>query len=215
VSHTKAAKDMLRYLLEVSFSGTIASAFLIGLIYSSIYWSGQFFGWEMGLNHSFHRRLNDPLGQALAFYIWFLVLTVVLFLLLRALSRPSPTTRMLRTAAGIIVVATPSACYWFVAWCRPGYPHAGGDWLRWEGFFAVGCALLYTCNRWPMSARPTVTLLALHSALWIYAYWDTFLYSQWLTAPVTACLSTAIWGYHVKRRRQQQSAPRDTPAAGG
>ena len=94
------------YLQDILLSGTLASGLLIGLIHSSNYWNAQFFGWEMGLNRSFHRTYNDHLGYNCAFYTWALVLTIVAFLLLRAFSR----INRLRMIAGAAALALPSAC---------------------------------------------------------------------------------------------------------
>ena len=76
--------DLTRYVLEILFAGTLAAAFVTKLINSNeIYWNSQFFGWEAGLNHSFHRSYNDHLGQNLAFGIISTALAAVGFLLLR------------------------------------------------------------------------------------------------------------------------------------
>lgn len=208
--HTdRAINGGVRCVHEALFSGSIASALLTALIGSSIYWSGQFFGWEMGLNHSFNRMYNDSLGRTLAFCIWSLALTLAGFLLLRVLSRATLTERMLRTVAGVLVISAPPACLGFVACCRTIYPYWGWEWLRFEACAGVGCALLYVCNRWPIPVWITVTLLTIHGALWFDAYSVAFEYhgSCWRAVPVLAYFSTVTWVYYVKRYRQQQSAP--------
>lgn len=198
------------YLQDILLSGTLASGLLIGLIHSSNYWNAQFFGWEMGLNRSFHRTYNDHLGYNGAFYTWALVLTIVAFLLLRAFSR----IKMLRMIAGAAALAVPSACLWFVECSRSSnLPCEGEAWLRLEGFAAVGCALLYAYTRWPISVPTTVAMLTLHSALWIHAYSVTFEVYGFclLTPPIVAYFSTLMWGYSLKRDRQQHGALHQLP----
>jgi len=199
--HTnRAVSGAVRYLYDVLASGTLASAFLIGLIHSNVYWSAQFFGWEMGLNQSLHRTYNDPVGYDCAFYVWALAITILVFLLLSVLSRLSLTRKMLRTIAGVIGVAAPLTCLWFVGWYRPDELYSGWTWLRLEGCGAIGCAVLYACNRWPISVAGTIAVLTLHGALWVHAYAATFqIYgSCLLTPPISAYFSTLIWGYYMK-----------------
>ena len=207
----------LRCLYEISLSGTVASAFMTKLVNSNeIHWNAQFFGWQMGLNYSLHRRYNDPLGTDLAFYIWSLALALVIFSLLRLFARFSWTTRMLRTISGVLVVAAPPTCLWVVGEYRPAEPLWGWHWLRLEGSAAIGCAVLYACNRWPISTRITATLLALHGALWLHAYavtFDAFGFC-WLTVPIVAFVSTLMWGRFAGQYRQNQNARWELPWVG-
>lgn len=206
----RASNGAVRCLHEALFCGAVASALLTGLIHSGeVYWSGQFFGWEVGLNHSFSRMYNDHLGQALAFCIWSLALVIVGFLLLRALSRAALTARMLRTIAGVVVAAAPPACLWVVTYHGTIDPGWGWGWLRFEALAGVGCALLFACDRWPARGWITATLVTLHFALWIEAYSAAFAHqgSCWLSAPIAGYLSTATWVYYLGRCRREQSSP--------
>jgi hypothetical protein len=180
---------------------------------NEIYLSSQFFGLERGLNYSLHRREIDHLGVNLAFCAFSLPVTIAVFLLLRIFSRFSFSTKMLRTIAGVMVVAVPPTCLWFVEWYRDAELYRGCSWLCLEGFIAVGFASLYAFNRWPISAPVTVTLLTVHSALWLHAYSATFEVFAfcWLTAPIIGYFSTLTWGYYVQRFRQQQTAPHELP----
>jgi hypothetical protein len=202
-----------RCLYELFLSGTLASAFLIALIHSSIYWSAQFFGWEMGVNHSFHRTYNDHVGYNCAFCLWALALTLAVFSALRVLSRFSLATKTLRTIGGAIVIAVPLMCLGFVSRFRPDDIYWGWPWLRFEGCAAAGCALLYACNRWPISLPTTVVLLTVHGILWLHAYAVTFeVYgSCLLTPPISAYFSILMWGHYVKRHCQQQGVLHEMP----
>jgi len=220
MKHTNAATNgALRYLYEALFSATIASAFLTGLISSSeIYWSAQFFGWEMGFNHTFKRGYRDYLGQTLAFCVFCLVLTVAGFILLRALSRATLTTKVLRTISGVIAMAAPLACLWSLDLNVGNCLSSGAwnwTWLRFEGCAGVGCAVLYACNRWPVSVPTTAILLTVHGALWFGGYSEMFAVCGycWRSVPIIAYFSTMLWGYYVMRFRQRQSAPHELPRA--
>jgi hypothetical protein len=213
-----ARNGIVRRLHEVLFSGTIASAFLTGLIGSgSNYWTGQFFGWEMGLNHSFHRMYNDHLGKTLAFCIWSLALTAVGFLLLRALSRAELAAGILRTFAGVLVAAVPPACLWLVTYHGTLDAEWGWWWLRFEACAGIGCALLYACNLWPLWRWTTVTLVTLHYALWFDAYSGAFGYQGacWQSVPIVGYLSNMTWVYCVGRYRNELSAQRESTSFAG
>lgn len=106
---------MVGYFHEILFSGAISSVFLTCLIQSgNTYWTGQFFGWYVGLNAALNRRTNDSLGITLAACIWSLALALIIFLFLRVFSRLFPATRMFLIFAGVLVVAAPPACLWIV-----------------------------------------------------------------------------------------------------
>ena len=196
-----AQSGLVRNLHEILFSGAIASAFLTGLIASgNNYWTAQYFGWYIGLNVPFHRRYMDPVGDMLAFYIWFVALAICIFIPLRFFRRSYFTT-MLLGSAGVIEVAAPVMSLWIVELCQPGY-YWSATFLHVEGCAAVGCALLYRLNRWPVSTVVTVSLLTLHSILWVRAYSYSFIGGfWWSTAPVAAYLSLLVWGYYVKSNR--------------
>jgi hypothetical protein len=194
------------YLYEALLSGALAFAFLTGLLWSGdIYWTGQFGGWSMGLNHSFQRRYNDHLGVALAFYLWSLALGLVVFVLLRLVSRIASITKAVRTTGGIAVAAGPLVALWVAGQYRPADLYRGWWWLRFEGCAAIGCAVLYAYDRWVTPAWLTVVLLTLHAAIWTYAYSATFEYHglQWLTAPIAAYFSCMAWGYCTSLHREQ------------
>lgn len=210
-----SAGGVARYLYEISLSVAVASAFVTKLINSNeIYWNGQFFGWVTGFNHSFHRSYLDHAGVNCAFCLFAAAPAILIFVLLRAFSQFTFTTKALRTIAGVIVVAGPLACLRLVGMYRSADPLWGWAWLRIEGIAAVACALLYACDRWPISARVTSGLLTLHSVLWYHAYSETlYVFALcWRTVPITAYFSTLMWGYFT---RTQRPAPTGRSAASG
>jgi uncharacterized membrane protein len=189
------------YLHDVLFSTTMAASTLTVAVHGTIYWSAQFFGWEMGFNSSLGKSRNDLVGQALAFCAWSLAFAVLVFLLLRAIERVSFVRRALRAVGGAVVLAAAPTCLWFVSY----WPHvyARWFWLPLEGYAAVGCAVLYAGKRWPFGRSVTVLLLTLHGALWGGAYMVEFDAHGlcWLTVPVAAYFSTLVWGREVRRYR--------------
>jgi hypothetical protein len=179
----------------------VSSAALTKLLFSNeVYLSAQFFGWQMGFNHVLQRNYNDHVGKTIAFYVWSAALTVIGFLLLRALSRFGATTEALRRIAGPAVVGTPPICLWLVGWYRPDL-YSGRPLLDFEGCAVVGCAVLYAIRRWPFALGGTCAALTLHGAAWCYAYWISLGHFGlcWITTPVSAYLSTIVWGYYVHR----------------
>jgi hypothetical protein len=210
--HPQEASGVVRYLYEISLSITLASAFLTKLINSNeIHWSSQYFGWEMGLNHSLHRSSTAMAGQTLAFCVWCLTLAGVVFLLLRIVSLFAVGTKVIRAITGVLVVTAPAACLWLVGLYRPADPLWGDGWLRLEACAAAGCALLYLCGRWRVSGPITVALTTIHGALWVHAYSVAFevFGPHWLTVPIAAYCSTLTWGYYVRCQSQHGGASRD------
>lgn len=193
------------YLYEFLFSGTIALAFVTTLIFSSVYWSGQFAGWMMGLNLSFHRAQSADLGMYLAFSVWSLAVALGIFALIRAFSRVPLIVKPIRRLSGTIAIAIPAVCFWIVWYFQPTYVlYANGfrgyKWLPFEESIAIICVLLYLYKRWPVSVWTSVVLLALHSALWYGSYAVTFAggHPNLLAIPIVACVSLLVWGYYVR-----------------
>lgn len=192
-------------LYDAFSSVAIAAGLLTALLHSNEnYWSGQFFGWTTGLNGSFHRHATAAFGVGLAFYLWLTALALPIFLMTILSSRLTKIGRALHASAGLIVMAVPMVCLWFVECHQPGHVYEGGAWLRVEGSAAVACAVLYRCKRWPISIWATVTLLISHYLLWIHAYSVTFGYLGlwWLTVPVSAFVAVLMWGQYLKADHQ-------------
>ncbi|MGO9264500.1 MAG: hypothetical protein ACLQBA_06370 [Candidatus Binataceae bacterium] len=196
--------DYRRYGHELFFSLAIALSFLTALLHSSIYWSGQFFGWMVGINQSFNRRPREGFGEYLAFALWAFVLMIGLFLLLRAFSRTSLMARLLGGPAGLSVIAAPAACFWVIQHYQPvlfdGVRHL--DWLVVEEAIAILGVLLYSSNRWRISVPTTILLLTVHFVFWSRAYYLTLASRgpHLLSVPISAYLSLLMWGYYLGRR---------------
>jgi hypothetical protein len=205
----RTPRDGLRYVYDLSVSGAIGSAFLLGLIQSgNIFWTGLYFGWYAGVNITLHRHLNDALGLSLVFYVWCLALILVIASLLRLLSLVTSCSEKLRTIIGVVVVAAPPACFWVIQHYRSDlYSSNMGLWL--EGFFAIGFSIVYARKRW---WPPTWTglFLAIHTGLWIHAYevMSEGRGSQFLTPPISAGIATVLWLFYLRSCREERALKR-------
>ena len=197
----------LRILSEVLLAGTLASAFLTRLIYSGeIYWSGQFFGWYAGFNHTFSRSYGDYLGVNLAFCTWAAVVSVIAVLVLRALSRVSLAEGIIRRISGVVAVAAPPACLWLVERYRLHESQPFPVLPSLEAFAAVAIALLCAWSRRAIPLPITAIVLALHCAFWLSLFSDAlepFAFC-WRVTPIIAFFSGVTSAYYVRRCRPQQ-----------
>jgi hypothetical protein len=181
---------------------------LTALLHSSIYWSGQFFGWMMGMNHSLNRNPRDGFGEYAAFIVWTLVLMLCIFVLLRVLSGIAFLSWFLRATAGVSALAAPAVCFWFVQYHQPVlfYGTKNLGWLWVEEFAAVVCGLLYAYGRWRVSRPTTILLLTFHCAIWCRAYYLTLAFRgpHLLAVPIAAYLSVLYWGYYLGSERSNE-----------
>jgi hypothetical protein len=198
------ANGVLRLFSEVLLAGTLASAFLTRLINSNeIRWSAQFFGWEMGFNHTFNRSHGDYLGENLAFFTWVMVLTVIAVLVLRALSLVSFAERTIQRVSGAVAVAAPPVCLWLVERYRLHESQPFRVLLGLEASAAVMFALLCAWSRRTIPLPITAVVLALHCAFWLSLFSDAlepFAFC-WKTVPIIAYFSAVTSAYYVGRCR--------------
>jgi hypothetical protein len=197
----------VRYFHEILFVSAIALAFITALLCSSIYWSARYTYWMAHMNGLFHRHWRDQLGDGLTFGLCALAVVIVFILTLRLFSRASFMAWTLRTAAGVLTIAAPAACFWFVKqYLRSGYAtNHNLDFMVYEECIAIICVILFVKGRWPISVWTSVVLVTLHGLLWFRAY--LFTIAGWsphfLAVPVSAYLSTLMWGYYFNTMRRK------------
>ena len=203
------SNSALRLLSEALLAGTLASAFLTKLIISNeIYWSAQFFGWEMGFNHSLGRSHGDDLGVNLAFCAWATALTVIAVLVLRALGRVSSAEGIIRRVSGAVAVAVPPVCLWLVERHRLHESQPFPVLPSLEAFAAGAFALLCAWSRRAIPLPITAIVLALHCAFWLSLFSDAlepFAFC-WRVTPIIAFFSGVTSAYYVRRCRLQQGS---------
>lgn len=207
--HGRISGRLLSRVQEALLSSTLALALVTTLIFSSVYWSGQFGGWSMGLNLSFHRALQADFGVNLALLIWSIVFTAVVFIALRLSSMITSLEGSVEKLGGTIAIVAPAVCFLLVRHGQPAYflyAEPRIKWLLLEDCFAVVCVLLFLYDRWPISVWTTLVLLVLHSAFWYRLYADTLGGGRLciLGVPIMACVSVLTWGYCIQQTRSTE-----------
>jgi len=164
-----------------------------------------------------HTRHVEP-ETVLVQDVWSLVLSLVIFLILRLLARFSVTGTLLRTVGGAFVIigfaffALRFPVYFF----DPSRISFGGFWFPLEAMVALIVGILYYLRKWPLPAWIGLLLLFLHFGLWawvtgcwvsppqeIRAYGLGSL-GIWISAafywgfPVIGFFSSLIWGLYVR-----------------
>lgn len=198
------ANGVLRFVCDVLLAGTLASACLTKLLFSSeTRWSAQFFGWQMGFNHTFHRSVHSEIGQNLAFCAFGAVLTAIGVLALRALWQVQFAERTIRRVLVAVAVGTPPVCLWLVARYRLHESRPFSARLSLEAFAAVLFALLCAWNRRAIPLTVTAAVLALHCAFWFYYFAGTLEVFAlcWKITPVIAYFSAVASAYYTRRCR--------------
>lgn len=199
---SRSGKGIVRYFSDILLSCNVALAVVTVLVNGNHFLARQYFGWRIGLNVSLHRHYRDILGEYLAFILWGGILTIVIFSIIRLLSRSFVISRAFATAAGIANIVAAPACFWTVRLLQPSefLGLVRLEWLSLEEAFALVCTLMFRWRRWPISLSTTIVLLTLHTTVWFRAYTQmSFRGSHVLAIPIVTFFSMLLWGMQTTR----------------
>lgn len=170
--------------------------------------------WRM--NSWFHLPPHSDIGGNTAFFILSLAQALLIFVLLRLLSKTSIAHAWLRFALGIVsLLAFPIA--WFYVTYLVGQDPQRLDPQRsvlvLELVVAMTCAVLYLYKKWPFPAWGNVALLVLHFYFWGWMYFGYRfpLYRSRLIFPAVGFCSTLAWSFY-SRRSEPRGCPRSAQA---
>jgi hypothetical protein len=200
---SRLSEGPFRVSCQLLLSANLAFSALTMILYGSIFWTAQFFGWKIGFNSLFHRNFVDSLGQHLAFFAWGCGITIVIFLGLRLLSKAQIFTRIFIASAALLNLGAPAVCFWYV-WRLYRFEFYGLnyiDWLMLEWVVALSCSLLFRWRRWPLSVLTSLFLLSIHTFIWYDAYkYVAFSLLDSKFVPVISGIAIFAWAMYAIRK---------------
>ena len=160
------------------------------------------------INASLQLHPHHSFGANLAFLLLALVITLLLFIVLRILLTSSFLKNVFQSTAGVIsLIALPAGWLWVSRLIGIGEPFPNGPrWALYLELSAVAaCAVLYFAGKWVLPSWLTVTLLAVHFGCWDFLlsggpyFWrDPFR----LIFPLAGFFATFSWGIHLSPPRR-------------
>jgi hypothetical protein len=156
---------------------------------------------EIAINHFLHIRQTDLVRGHLSVWIPTILLGMSVWAFLRAASGVRATDEFLRTLAGLITLAAPSA-FWVLAY---NSQHWSFDWPKYLALFenaiTLLSALLFLNGRWKAPKWIVLLGLALHYGIW-YAEPSTLFFSDYggLPGPLLGFSAAASWVAYLSTR---------------
>lgn len=166
-----------------------------------------FFRLEFSIDKLLHFPQTDFVGGHIAFAAASMALALCFWLALRLSAGAEVTKRILRSLAGPVVLAAPSA-FWLYMYQKHGWPFGWPyRWAPFELALALVCVWLYIAGRWRFPIW-FVLLLVAHYAYWFWIPGGSDSASNYSgpAAPILGFSSALAWAIYL-RHLPKESAP--------
>lgn len=192
---TRVQSCWLRQIHEFIFSLNVALGAVLGVVFGYDGVFVPFFRLEELIYHGLGLKGRAEIAGHSAFFLCVMLLTALLFLLLRWFRWTSVVDGVLIYIAGFLALGVAPACWLYI---RRRY---GCSWYPAEIAVYLLFAMLFLFQKWTIPAFVTILIVCIHYGFWYLRFWEYPHSPVEILAPIVGFCACLAWGMYVPRAR--------------